>query len=113
MAKKEKLDLKCDVCGTKYEKTKEMVEVIEGTGYFEENEVYKCPKCGDIIMTSEQLRTLRNKAGHFRLKRKLGISGNALVLRIPADLKEFYHLSKEDVVEIIPIDKKKFLVEVE
>jgi len=112
MSKKKAFNLQCHLCGSDYKKGKVPMELIEGSGHYEETEVYKCKKCGDIVLDSRQLESFRSKVTHFRIRRKLGISGNALVLRIPADIREFCNLTKDDIVEIVPIDKKKFIVEV-
>lgn len=112
MTDEEVSHIECHVCGSKYVKEKVPVELIEGTGHFEETEVYKCPECGDIVFNTSQLENLRSKVTHFKIRRKLGISGNALVLRIPSDLREFCNLAKGDFVEITPLDKKRFIVEV-
>lgn len=108
MAKK----MKCYKCDGKLEKTIENIEVLEGSEVFEDTEVFKCNQCGEILMDSQQIKELRNKVDILKIKRKLGVSGNALVLRIPKDLQKFYGLKKEDIVEIIPINKHRFIVEI-
>ncbi|MDO9537611.1 MAG: YgiT-type zinc finger protein [Thermoplasmata archaeon] len=108
MAKK----MKCYKCDGKLEKTKENIEVLEGSKVYEETEVFKCNQCGEILMDSDQIKELRKKVDVLKIKRKLGISGNALVLRIPKDLQKFYGLEVEDIVEIIPINKHRFIVEI-
>jgi len=108
MAKK----MRCYKCDGTLERTKDKVEVLEGSGLFEETEVFKCGKCGEVLMDSDQIKALRKKTDVLKIRRKLGISGNALVLRIPKDLQKFYGLEEEDFVEIIPINKHRFIVEV-
>ena len=108
MAKK----MRCYKCDGKLENTIENIEVLEGSGVFEDTEVFKCNQCGEILMDSQQIKELRKKVDILRIKRKLGVSGNALVLRIPKDLQKFYGLKKEDFVEIIPINKHRFIVEI-
>ncbi|MFO7618822.1 MAG: hypothetical protein R6W91_04110 [Thermoplasmata archaeon] len=108
MAKK----MRCYKCDGTLERTKDKVEVLEGSGLFAETEVFKCDKCGETLMDSDQIKALRKKTDVLKIKRKLGVSGNALVLRIPKDLQRFYGLEEEDFVEIIPINKHRFIVEV-
>lgn len=112
MNEDEGLHIKCHICDTKYVKESVPIELVEGSGQFEDSDAYKCPKCGDIVFDTSQLEALRSKVTHFRIRRKLGVSGNALVLRIPADIREFCNLAKGDFVEIMPLNEKKFIVEV-
>jgi len=112
MPKKKKTPLSCHICGSKYKKELVSLEIVEGSGHYEKTEALKCSKCGDVVFDTTQLEQLRMKVTRFKIRRKLGISGNALILRIPADIKEFYGLSEDNFVEITPLDKKKFIVEV-
>ena len=112
MSKAATMHIQCHACGSEYVKEIIPMEIVEGSGHFEDTEVYKCPTCGDIVLDSHQLDSLRGKVTHFKIRRKLGISGNALVLRIPADIREFCNLTKDDYVEIIPIDRRRFIVEI-
>ena len=87
-----------------------MIRVLEDMTKLNHNG--NCCVCGDIVFNTSQLEALRHKVTHFKIRRRLGVSGNALILRIPADIREFCNLAKGDFVEIIPLDEKKFLVEV-
>lgn len=44
-------------------------------------------------------------------ERKVSYSGRSLIISIPEDLARYMRISKENRVRILPIDKKKFLVE--
>lgn len=112
MSDEKDLHIRCYNCDSDYVKENVPIELIEGSGHYEDTDVYKCPACGDVVLDTQQLDGLRSKVSHFRIRRKLGISGNALVLRIPADIREFCGLTKDDFVEIIPVNKGRFIVEV-
>ncbi|MFQ6063656.1 MAG: hypothetical protein ACE5KT_05100 [Methanosarcinales archaeon] len=99
-------------CGTEMHKDIEHIELIENTGLKGDIEVYRCPKCGEIELTEEQLRSYRSKANKFRVKRKIDVSDDELVLKIPEDVSKYYGIDRNTEVNIILLDKKRFIVEV-
>ncbi len=76
----------------------------------------RCPN-GHVTFTEEQAllleqRTEDIKKHAFRFIRSVSKSARSLVIRIPADLAKSLDISESSKVEMIPIDKKRFLVEV-
>ena len=76
----------------------------------------RCPR-GHITFTEDQAllmeqRTDDIKKHAFRFIRSVSKSARSLVIRIPADLAKNIGLSESSKVEMIPIGKKRFLVEV-
>lgn len=76
----------------------------------------RCPN-GHVTFTEEQAllleqRTEDIKKHAFRFIRSVSKSARSLVIRIPADLAKSLDISEISKVEMIPIDKKRFLVEV-
>lgn len=65
----------CHICGSKMDLTKEKLELIEGTSWYEELEVFKCQKCNEIVLTDRQMKTYRSIVDKFRIRRKLVASG--------------------------------------
>lgn len=77
----------------------------------------ECPKCKEFVFTEEQMEEVEKKtkalAVHrFTFERKLTISGRSLVINIPEDLVKHLHLVKGALVKLVPLDDKRFLVEV-
>jgi hypothetical protein len=107
---------KCGKCGSKMDET--VLEEYE----FEEGivlENVKALKCQNnhIVFTEEQAlamekRTSEVKRRAFKFVRNVSKSGRSLVMRIPADLARHLGLRNDSIVELIPLNKKKFLVEV-
>ncbi len=76
----------------------------------------RCPK-GHVTFTEDQAllmeqRTDDIKKHAFRFIRSVSKGARSLVIRIPADLAKILDISESSKVEMIPIDKKRFLVEV-
>ncbi|MDI6654371.1 MAG: AbrB/MazE/SpoVT family DNA-binding domain-containing protein [Candidatus Hydrothermarchaeota archaeon] len=108
--------IKCGKCG------KEMKETALDKYEFEEGisldnvRAMKCPT-GHVTFTEEQAlaierRTEDIKKHAFKFVRSISRSGRSLVMRIPADLAKHVGLKEDSKIELIPLDKKKFLVEV-
>ncbi len=75
-----------------------------------------CPN-GHITFTEEQAleieqRTEDIKKYAFRFVRSVSKSARSLVIRIPSDLAKYLGLSENSRVEMIPIGKKRFVVEI-
>ena len=76
----------------------------------------RCPK-GHITFTEDQAHLMEQRTDDikkhaFRFIRSVSKSARSLVIRIPADLAKNIGLSESSKVEMIPIGKKRFLVEV-
>ena len=50
MNEDEGLHIKCHICDTKYVKESVPIELVEGSGQFEDSDAYKCPKCGEEMV---------------------------------------------------------------
>lgn len=84
-----------------------------------ENEVWKCPKCGEEYVDYEQGKKL-DKAiimsgflddKKIEFKRKLNYDGHSFFLRFPAELTRKWHKGMKAVIKAS--DTKRFWVEVE
>ncbi len=72
---------------------------------------YKCPS-GHLFSTSQQLNSAeRREAPSLELKRKISVSGNSLIVRIPVDLASHLKLSEGDDVALRISGEKSFVVE--
>jgi YgiT-type zinc finger domain-containing protein len=74
-----------------------------------------CTKCGEIFFDSDAVGKIEEKVkkmGLFGLrnKTKVGTSGNALDIKLYKKLIDFLNLQKGQTVEIEPINKNKFEV---
>ena len=71
----------------------------EGIGY----KYYKCEKCGEEILTMDQLHEVSEK---YRILKKYSVKvskwGQSLGVRIPKDLVKKYHLKADEEIIIIP-----------
>lgn len=101
---------------------KEMKEVELRDYEFEEGIVLdnvramQCPS-GHITFTEEQAdileqRTEDIKTHAFRFIRSISKSARSLVIRIPSDLAKYLEIDEKSKVEMIPLSKKRFLIEV-
>ncbi|MEW5955436.1 MAG: hypothetical protein AB1626_02765 [Candidatus Micrarchaeota archaeon] len=76
----------------------------------------ECPRCKQFVFTPEQVeemeaRTETIKAHLFGFKRKVTVSGRSLVINLPEDLARHMHIIKGKIVNLLPLDDKRFLVE--
>jgi hypothetical protein len=76
----------------------------------------KCPS-GHVTFTEEQAdileqRTEDIKIHAFRFIRSISKSARSLVIRIPSDLAKYLDIDEKSKVEMIPLSKKRFLIEV-
>lgn len=70
----------------------------------------RCP-LGHITFTEEQALEMEHRTA-FRFVRSVSKSARSLIIRIPADLAKHLGLSENSKVEMIPIGKKRFVVEI-
>lgn len=107
------------ICG----KCKQEMQEVEIEKYeFEEGiilenvKALRCPN-GHISFTEEQAlemerRTEDIKNHAFRFVRSVSKSARSLVIRIPSDLAKHLELTEDSKVEMVPLGKKRFLVEI-
>ncbi|MFH1773461.1 MAG: AbrB/MazE/SpoVT family DNA-binding domain-containing protein [Methanobacteriota archaeon] len=99
---------KCHVCGSAMKKEKVKVKLrdqsieVDGVG---------CAKCGEVLLNPEQAQKLLalNKL-YAGIEAKVGALGKSLVVRIPADVREFLKLGKGDKL-VFTTDGKKLVLE--
>ncbi len=106
------------ICG----KCKQEMQEVELEQYeFEEGIVLesvramRCPN-GHVTFTEEQasdmeLRSEDIKKHAFRFVRSVSKSARSLVIRIPADLAKHLDITENSKIEMIPLGKKRFMVE--
>lgn len=99
---------KCHVCGS--EMKKEKVTVKLGDQSIEVNGV-RCAKCGEALLDPEQAQKLLalNKL-YAGIEAKVGTLGKSLIVRIPADVREYLKLGKGDKL-VFTTDGKKLVLE--
>jgi len=76
-----------------------------------------CPKCGEVFFDSSVVAEIEEKVKKIGLwglrnKTKIGTSGNALDIKLYKRLVNFLNLRKGQDVEIEPINKNKFEVNI-
>lgn len=108
--------IKCGKCGAPME------EVVLDRYEFEEGialDNVRGMHCenGHVTFTEAQAEEMEKRTENirkraFKFARTVSKSGRSLVMRIPADLARHLDLTENSEVELIPLDKKKFLVEV-
>lgn len=99
---------KCHVCGSVMKKEKVKVKLGDQTI---EVDGVRCANCGEVLLNPEQAQRLLalNKL-YAGIEAKVGALGKSLVVRIPADVKEFLKLGKGDKLTFTT-DGKKLVVE--
>ncbi len=107
------------ICG----KCKQEMQEVEIEKYeFEEGiilenvKAMRCPE-GHVTFTEEQAldmerRTEDVKRHAFRFVRSVSKSARSLVIRIPSDLAKHLDLTEDSKVEMVPLGKKRFMVEI-
>lgn len=57
-------------------------------------EAYKCAKCGEEIMTMQQLKSLAAKYRKLRKAKEITFAkwGNSIAVRIPSDIAQEYNI---------------------
>lgn len=76
----------------------------------------RCPQ-GHVTFTEEQAQEMERRSEDikkhaFRFVRSVSKSARSLVIRIPADLAKHLDINENSRVEMIPLGKKKFMIEV-
>lgn len=76
----------------------------------------RCP-LGHVTFTEEQAQEMEQRSEDikkhaFRFVRSVSKSARSLVIRIPADLAKHLDINENSRVEMIPLGKKKFMIEV-
>ncbi|MEM3364205.1 MAG: hypothetical protein QXS93_01710 [Candidatus Micrarchaeia archaeon] len=61
-----------------------------------------CERCVDNIQKK-----------NLFFERKVSYSGRSLIISVPEDLAKYMGIAKGKTVRIVPVDRKKFIVEVE
>lgn len=100
----------------------EMQEVEIGEYEFEEGIILenvramRCPD-GHVTFTEEQALDMERrvediKKHAFRFIRSVSKSARSLVIRIPADLAKHLDMRENSKVEMVPLGKKRFMVEI-
>ena len=76
----------------------------------------RCPN-GHVTFTEEQASDMEQRSEDikkhaFRFVRSVSKSARSLVIRIPADLAKHLDITENSKIEMIPLGKKRFMVEV-
>ena len=106
----------CGKCKQKMQEVEiELYEFEEGV-ILDKVKAMRCPE-GHITFTEAQAqdmehRTEEIKKHAFRFVRSVSKSARSLVIRIPSDLAKHLGLSENSKVEMIPMGKKRFVVEI-
>jgi len=92
----------------------EQYEFEEGI-VLEKVRAMRCPN-GHITFTEQQASDMEQrsediKKNAFRFVRSVSKSARSLVIRIPADLAKHLDITENSKIEMIPMGKKKFMVE--
>ncbi len=109
--------LLCKKCGLQAVKTAlDAYEYVKGIP-LRNVDAYECPRCHEFIFTPEQVeemerRTEQVKVHMFSFERKVTVSGRSLVINIPEDLARHMAIVKSRLVRLVPLDDRRFLVEI-
>ncbi len=93
----------------------EQYEFDEGI-VLEHVKAMRCPQ-GHVTFTEEQALDMERRSEDikkyaFRFVRSVSKSARSLVIRIPADLAKHLDINENSKIEMIPLGKKKFMIEV-
>ena len=83
--------MECPICKGKMELIKDNMEQDNV-----EFDAYRCTKCGEEIMTMNQLKKLAGKYRKLRNSKEITFAkwGNSLAVRIPQDIAKKYDISE-------------------
>jgi hypothetical protein len=108
-------EILCGKCGQEMREVElEQYEFEEGI-VLEKVRAMRCPN-GHITFTEQQASDMEQrsediKKNTFRFVRSVSKSARSLVIRIPADLAKHLDITENSKIEMIPLGKKKFMVE--
>lgn len=108
---------KCDVCNKGILEHKKVDYVLLGTNLGKYN-AFVCSNCGETIFEGGVISEIEKKAkmaGLFGIaaKTRIGTSGNALDVKLPKVIVNFFKLRKGQEVCIEPIDQTRFQIAIE
>ena len=74
-----------------------------------------CNKCNEVFFDEETAEKIQKKSKELNLfgivkKTKVALVGNSLAIRIPKEIAKFVGLKKEELVNIIPKNKKEITI---
>ncbi len=111
--------MKCPKCGRgMLARVKEDI-IVRGIKLAEKLEVEKCSRCGEVVLTMDQVSKLRaaaERAGIWgygiRIRRKITVIGKKPALYIPSDIERMLGLKKGSIVEIRTTENKMIVEKV-
>lgn len=104
--------IKCVFCGREAELKHETLELLGGKIILKEQPYYKCTRCKEEFVTSEQMRETEKQINTFSMVRPIVSTGRSLAVTIPPDLVKFYNLKKGKTVQLIPEGKHLLKVKI-
>lgn len=108
----EKEKIKCVFCDGEADLKYETIELLGGKVTLKEQPYYKCKKCGNEFITSEQMKETEKQINVFSITRPIVSTGRSLAITIPTDLAKFYKLKKGEKVQLIPESKHSLKVKI-
>lgn len=104
--------MRCVFCDGKTELKHESLNLFDGKLVLKQQPYYKCKKCGEEFVTSQQMRETEKELNAFSMMRPIISTGRSLAVTIPTDLAKFYNLKKGKKVQLIPENKQLLKVKI-
>ena len=99
------------ICGGTAKLVKHRFELFDGRIVIDDDEMYKCQKCGDLFATSEQMSALEKKIRErYNIQRQVISTGRSLAITFTKDLQEFYNIKKGNNILIFPNGPKEAIL---
>jgi len=107
-----KENVKCAFCKGETELKHENIELLGGRLVLKQQPYYKCLKCKEEFVTSEQMKETEKQINSFYVSRPIVSTGRSLAITIPTDLAKFYNLKKGEKVQLIPESRQMLKVKI-
>jgi YgiT-type zinc finger domain-containing protein len=112
------MSMEC-ICGSKMRKAKTKLELFGGDIIINDVEAYYCPKCGEELLTTDQVTAAQNKLHQgfpgfdtYSIRKKVTKVGNSLTVPLSKELADYMGVKKGDDVRITLKNKHRLIVDV-
>ena len=115
----------CPICEGKIEERKIQLSLFNGKIQINPITAFECKKCNEVFIDEDESKRIDRitrlepyhsqieemRKHQFRLRRKIGLSGRTLIVRIPKDIQKIISFKEGEEIEIYPEGKNKIIIE--
>ncbi|MFH1752253.1 MAG: AbrB/MazE/SpoVT family DNA-binding domain-containing protein [archaeon] len=105
-------EVKCFDCNGKAQLMYEELSLFGGKIRLRDQPYYKCLKCKEEFVTSDQMRQTERELNAFNITKTIVSTGRSLAITIPAEFITYYNIKKGKKVKLFPESRNSFKVKI-